>query len=79
MKYFPVLLAGLTVYQVSGQQQYEAAWSSPDRRKTPSWFENARFGSFIHRGLYPVPARVFRLKEALTSETSHSPTNQQLK
>ncbi|UBM60194.1 alpha-L-fucosidase [Marinilongibacter aquaticus] len=36
--------------------QYEANWESLDTRKTPEWFENAKFGIFIHWGVYSVPS-----------------------
>ena len=35
--------------------QYEASWQSLDRRSIPSWYEDAKFGVFIHWGVYSVP------------------------
>ena len=35
---------------------YEATWESLDSRETPEWFPDAKFGIFIHWGLYSVPA-----------------------
>jgi alpha-L-fucosidase len=35
---------------------YEANWESLDSRPTPSWFQDSKFGIFIHWGLYSVPA-----------------------
>jgi alpha-L-fucosidase len=35
---------------------YEPTWESLDRRPTPAWFSEARFGIFIHWGTYSVPA-----------------------
>jgi alpha-L-fucosidase len=35
---------------------YEATWESIDSRPNPPWFEEAKFGIFIHWGLYCVPA-----------------------
>ena len=35
---------------------YEATWESLDSRATPDWFPDAKFGIFIHWGLYSVPA-----------------------
>ncbi len=35
---------------------YEATWESLDSRQTPSWFQDSKFGIFIHWGLYSVPA-----------------------
>jgi alpha-L-fucosidase len=37
-------------------QMYEPTWESVDRRPTPAWFSEARFGIFIHWGTYSVPA-----------------------
>ncbi len=37
-------------------QKYEANWESIDSRPTPPWFEDAKFGIFIHWGVYSVPA-----------------------
>ncbi|RYY17784.1 MAG: alpha-L-fucosidase, partial [Chitinophagaceae bacterium] len=37
-------------------QKYEASWQSIDSRPIPSWFEDSKFGIFIHWGLYSVPA-----------------------
>lgn len=36
--------------------KYEPNWDSLDKHTTPEWFENAKFGIFIHWGLYSVPA-----------------------
>ncbi len=35
---------------------YEATWESLDARPNPQWFEDAKFGIFIHWGVYAVPA-----------------------
>jgi alpha-L-fucosidase len=37
-------------------QLYEANWNSIDSRPVPTWFEDAKFGIFIHWGLFSVPA-----------------------
>ena len=31
-------------------------WDSLDKRKLPDWYEDAKFGIFVHWGLYSVPA-----------------------
>ncbi len=36
--------------------KYEANWDSINSRPVPAWFEDAKFGIFIHWGLYSVPA-----------------------
>lgn len=35
---------------------YRPEWSSLDRHRTPDWFADAKFGIFIHWGVYSVPA-----------------------
>lgn len=37
-------------------QKFDNSWSSLDTRPTPEWWSNAKFGIFIHWGLYSVPA-----------------------
>lgn len=37
-------------------QKYEPTWESIDKRPTPKWFTDAKFGIFIHWGVYSVPA-----------------------
>lgn len=37
-------------------QPYQANWQSIDSRPVPSWFTDAKFGIFIHWGVYSVPA-----------------------
>ena len=38
------------------QKTYDANWKSLDSRPTPEWYQDAKFGIFIHWGLYSVPA-----------------------
>jgi len=37
-------------------QPYDATWESLDQRPNPTWFGDAKFGIFIHWGVYSVPA-----------------------
>lgn len=37
-------------------KDYEPNWESLDARPTPQWYKDAKFGIFIHWGLYSVPA-----------------------
>ena len=48
-----LLLASATLLQA---QHYDATWESLDKRPTPAWFTDAKFGIFIHWGVYSVPA-----------------------
>jgi alpha-L-fucosidase len=45
-----LLMAGL------GAGPYQPTWDSVDSRPTPQWFEDAKFGVFIHWGVYAVPS-----------------------
>jgi alpha-L-fucosidase len=36
-------------------QTYQANWESLDNRPVPQWFKDAKFGIFIHWGVYSVP------------------------
>jgi len=38
------------------RKRYEPTWESLDTRPTPAWFAKAKFGIFIHWGVYSVPA-----------------------
>jgi alpha-L-fucosidase len=48
--------AVLTMVAAALAQTYQPNWESLDRRATPAWFQDARFGIFIHWGLYSVPS-----------------------
>ncbi|MEZ5083497.1 MAG: alpha-L-fucosidase [Bacteroidales bacterium] len=50
-----IILAYLLLLSIHGQK-YELTWNSIDVRPIPSWFEDAKFGIFIHWGVYSVPA-----------------------
>ncbi|HET6723319.1 MAG TPA: alpha-L-fucosidase, partial [Chitinophagaceae bacterium] len=36
-------------------QHYRPDWESLDKRPTPQWFKDSKFGIFIHWGVYAVP------------------------
>jgi alpha-L-fucosidase len=40
----------------AAETTYEAKWSSLDKRPCPEWYLDAKFGIFIHWGVYSVPA-----------------------
>lgn len=41
---------------VNAQERYQANWESLSNYTTPDWFRDAKFGIFIHWGVYAVPA-----------------------
>jgi alpha-L-fucosidase len=40
----------------AAENRYRGDWSSIDSRPTPQWYTDAKFGVFIHWGVYSVPA-----------------------
>ena len=40
----------------SAETRYEPNWASLDARPMPEWYRDAKFGVFIHWGVYSVPA-----------------------
>lgn len=44
---------------ISAQQRYQATWQDLKRYETPEWFKDAKFGIFIHWGVYSVPAYIY--------------------
>ena len=48
----PLVLCALAM----AAPRYEATWESLDKRPMPGWFQDARFGIFIHWGVYSVPS-----------------------
>ena len=40
----------------AAEKHYDAKWESLDQRACPQWYLDAKFGIFIHWGLYSVPA-----------------------
>lgn len=55
-KLFFLYLIIFCSFGVKAQKTYESNWSSLDSRPIPEWFTDAKFGIFIHWGVYSVPA-----------------------
>ena len=53
-----LLASCATAQQDSGvsDMKYRPSWESLDSRPMPGWFEDAKFGIFIHWGVYSVPS-----------------------
>ena len=49
-----ILLAG-NYCSAQSQQMYQPTWESLSGYKCPDWFRDAKFGIFIHWGVYSVP------------------------
>ena len=54
--FFTLLCAIMLIVSMKAQQKYTADWESIDSRPIPQWYTDAKFGIFIHWGLYSVPA-----------------------
>ena len=59
-----LVIALLVTSNIFSQIYYEPTWESLDSRPTPEWFHDARFGIFIHWGLYSVPGYTSKSKYA---------------
>lgn len=55
MKNSLTLLLLLLALNINGQN-YKPEWGSIDKRPVPGWFQESKFGIFIHWGVYSVPA-----------------------
>ncbi len=55
MKNFIFLIFLFMAIKINGQN-YKPNWESLDKRPVPQWFEDSKFGIFIHWGVYSVPA-----------------------
>ena len=51
-----LFVAGMFACNISAQQKYTTDWASIDSHPIPQWYIDAKFGIFIHWGLYSVPA-----------------------
>ena len=56
MKNGMILAAVASLLTAAYAEKYEANWESLDKRPTPQWWRDAKFGIFIHWGVYAVPA-----------------------
>ena len=56
----PTVLAGLLATSLATQPapptEFEPNWESLETHPTPAWFEDGKFGIFIHWGVYSVPS-----------------------
>ena len=60
MKTHLIAIFCLVSISLMGQKTYAPAWESLDTRPVPSWFENAKFGIFIHWGLWEITVSSLR-------------------
>ncbi|MBI1386827.1 MAG: alpha-L-fucosidase [bacterium] len=51
-----ILLSALCLSTARAETRYEPNWDSLDKRPIPEWYQDAKFGIFIHWGVYSVPS-----------------------
>ena len=56
----PVAAVGAPVAAVGASTRYTATWASLDRRPTPAWFQESRFGVKMHWGVRACASRAVR-------------------
>src|SRR5258706_14473581 len=55
MRKYGLLFASFFAGILLHAQTYQPTWGSLDQRPVPQWFRDAKFGIFIHWGVYSVP------------------------
>lgn len=50
-----IFTLSVVIEVANAQDRYQATWESLSKYKTPDWFRDAKFGIFIHWGVYSVP------------------------
>jgi alpha-L-fucosidase len=57
INYLPlcIIFSALLSLTSNGQEMYQPTWESLSNYKCPDWFRDAKFGIFIHWGVYSVP------------------------
>ena len=55
LKHSSLIILLFLALRLNGQN-YKPEWASLDKRPVPQWFEDSKFGIFIHWGVYSVPS-----------------------
>ena len=53
-----IVIQSETKVQAPSAISYQPTWDSLDKRPLPSWYDEAKFGIFIHWGVFSVPSFV---------------------
>ncbi|MEP7251138.1 MAG: alpha-L-fucosidase [Ginsengibacter sp.] len=51
-----IILCFISLPAFAQQPKFQASWQSLEKYEIPAWFRDAKFGIFIHWGVYSVPA-----------------------
>ena len=53
-----LVVLGIALFPNVDAAKYEANWQSIDSRPLPSWYDESKFGIFIHWGVFSVPSYI---------------------
>ncbi len=56
LRALPLLCMAFAAASAGAAERHAPNWEALDRRPTPAWWSDAKFGIFIHWGVYSVPA-----------------------
>ncbi len=56
LRFFLICCLTNFIFHAQSQERYQSNWESLSKYRTPEWFRDAKFGIFIHWGVYSVPA-----------------------
>lgn len=57
MQYLLLLLVIVVTKPIASEpRKYRPDWKDLDSRPLPQWYDEAKFGIFVHWGIYSVPA-----------------------
>src|ERR1035437_3937903 len=51
-----IIFCAVIINAVSAQERFQPNWVSLSQYQIPDWYRDAKFGIFIHWGVYSVPA-----------------------
>ena len=54
--FFMIVVLAMTSKSLLAQERFQATWESLEKYECPEWFKDAKFGIFIHWGVYSIPA-----------------------
>lgn len=63
-----LVLCFISLTSAQQAERYQPTWASIDSRPLPAWFDEAKFGIFIHWGVYSVPSWAPTAKEVTGGE-----------
>ncbi len=56
MRLYLIVCSFLCLVSLAAATKYKPTWDSLDKRPLPDWYDEAKFGIFMHWGVYSVPS-----------------------